>query len=542
MRNTKSFMPRPSALLALLLALLLAAPAGAEIAGDLGGAFAPADPYASVIQEAPPVDMVTADVLIGYVAPQGSFINPFRCTETNLISVNQLVFEPVVDFDQSLKPVPMLADSWTQDGRTWVFKLRSGIQFHNGQELTAYDVVRSYDTILRAGEQNPYYGRLQAISNMEATDILELTVTARSGGLSTLYAMNFPVVQFETLTDDLPRGTGPYWFIQLDMDGTLRLEANPLWWKRQPEVHSILLKRFDTSGDAIEALQTNKINMLATNSAHASLSRKLADLASMDYTTLTYELLVPNLGSGSMMNDLRIRQAVMYAMDRSLLASNAYVDMAVQCEVPIPPNSWLYESQSAIYYYSPERALALMYEAGWRDLTGNGKLNRMNGIMLEEPSITIATYNESTNSIRENAAKMIAGYLEEVGFNVQVVVESRSKLREHLRERSYDLYLIGVNLSELPNLSSLVASGGDLNYSRWSSDDMELLLSHAAGAADESTLRKVYSDIQMTIVNRLPFLGLLFRTGTVLASRPLGGMSALRAYDTFNGFEFLTMD
>ena len=535
-------MPRPSALLALLLALLLAAPAGAEIAGDLGGAFAPADPYASVIQEAPPVDMVTADVLIGYVAPQGSFINPFRCTEANLISVNQLVFEPVVDFDQSLKPIPMLADSWTQDGRTWVFKLRSGIQFHNGQELTAYDVVRSYDTILRAGEQNPYYGRLQAISNMEATDILELTVTARSGGLSTLYAMNFPVVQFETLTDDLPRGTGPYWFIQLDMDGTLRLEANPLWWKRQPEVHSILLKRFDTSGDAIEALQTNKINMLATNSAHASLSRKLADLASMDYTTLTYELLVPNLGSGSMMNDLRIRQAVMYAMDRSLLASNAYVDMAVQCEVPIPPNSWLYESQSAIYYYSPERALALMYEAGWRDLTGNGKLNRMNGIMLEEPSITIATYNESTNSIRENAAKMIAGYLEEVGFNVQVVVESRSKLREHLRERSYDLYLIGVNLSELPNLSSLVASGGDLNYSRWSSDDMELLLSHAAGAADESTLRKVYSDIQMTIVNRLPFLGLLFRTGTVLASRPLGGMSALRAYDTFNGFEFLTMD
>ena len=535
-------MARRSALLGLVLALLLAAPGFAEIAGDLGGAFTPVDPDAGITQEAAPVDMTTADVVIGYVAPQGAYINPFRCTEQNLISVNQLVFESVVDLDENLKPAPMLADSWTHDGRTWVFKLRAGIRFHNGQELTAYDVVRSYDTILQAGERNPYYGRLQAITNMEATDILELTVTSRNGGLSTLYAMVFPVVQFETLTDDLPRGTGPYWFIQLDMDGTLRLEANPLWWKRQPGVHSILLRRFDDSGDAIEALQTNRITMLATNSVHASLSRRLSDLTSLDYTTLTYEMLVPNLSSGSLMSDLRIRQAVMYAIDRSLLASNAYVDMAVQCEVPIQPNSWLYESQSAVYYHSPERALALMYEAGWRDMTGNGKLNRMNGIMLEEPNLTIATYNESTNSIRENAAEMIAGYLEALGFNVTVVVESKSKIREHMRERKYDLFLIGVNLSELPNLSSLLSSGGSLNYSHWSSDEMELLLSRAAYVADEATLKKVYSDIQLVIVEKLPFLGLLFRTGTVLSSRPLGGMSGLRLYDTFNGFEFLAMN
>ena len=52
-------------------------------------------------------------------------------------------------------------------------------------------------------------------------------------------------------------------------------------------------------------------------------------------------------------------------------------------------------------------------------------------------------------------------------------------------------------------------------------------------------LQKLYSDIQMLVVERLPILGLLFRTGTVLSTRPIGGLSGLRAYDNFNGFEFL---
>jgi hypothetical protein len=68
---------------------------------------------------------------------------------------------------------------------------------------------------------------------------------------------------------------------------------------------------------------------------------------------------------------------------------------------------------------------------------------------------------------------------------------------------------------------------------------MDQLLERVYSASDETLMRKIYSDIQMTVVNRLPILGLLFRTGTVLSSRSVGGMSGVRVYDTFNGFEFL---
>jgi len=541
MRNTvnSTRLRRLSVLLAALWLWMAAAAWADDLATDLGGGFVGAAP--SQQGQELQVDMQTADCVIGYIDPGARVYSPLLTTDWAMISINQLVFESVVDLDESLRPVPMLADNWVQDGKNWTFNLRRGIQFHNGYELTAYDVVRSYQTLLQSGESNPYYERLQAIESMEASqsDIYTLLVTAKNTSMMTLYAMVFPVVQYETLYDDLPRGTGPYWYIQFDEEGTVRLEANPLWWKQQPQVKSILLKRYDTSGDAIEAIRTHQIDMLSTKSPRASLSRRLSDMTSIDYATLTYEMLIPNLGEGRLTADVSVRQAIMFAIDRSVVASNGYLDMAIQCEVPILPTCWLYESQSAIYYYSPERALQLMHNLGWYDLNGDGTLNKHIGVMVKEPDLTIVTYNESTNSIRENAACLIEEYLEAVGFNVTVSVLSKEKARQAIRDREYDLALVGMNLSEVPYLTSLLKSGGSLNLNHYSNEDMDLLLDRIGSASDETVLRMVYSDIQKTIVERLPILGLLFRTGTVLSTRPVGGMGGLRAYDNFNGFEFL---
>ena len=521
--------------------------AGAEsgpdtgLAADLGGGFQGTIPQEEL--EAMKADMVNADLTIGYIDPGYLTLSPVNCSDWDLVSANQLIYESVVDFDENMKPVPMLADNWTHEGKTWTFNLRSGIQFHNGYELSAYDVVRSYQTLNMAGPENPYYARLQMISSMEASDIYVLTVDAKNSSLLTLYAMTFPLMQYETLCDEMPRGTGPYWYIQHDEEGTIRLEANPLWWKQQPEVKSILLRKYDVAGDAIEAIRTNEIDMVSTTSPKASLSRRLSGLTSMDYPTLTYEMLIPNLSeSSSILSDLNVRQAVMYALDRSILASNGYLDMAIQCEVPLVPTSWLYESQSAIYYYSPERALQLMQNSGWVDMTGDGTLNKRNGIMLIEPSIRLVTYNESTNSIRENAAYLIKEYLDAVGFNVRVSVLSKERAREAVRSHDYDLALFGVNLSEVPDISAILETKGALNYNRYSNEEMDQLIARARSATDEATLQKVYSDIQMTVVRRLPIMGLLFRTGTVLSTRSIGGLNNLRAYDNFNGLEFLKME
>ncbi len=488
---------------------------------------------------APTINM-DADIQLGYVAATIVEINPFNCTERDLVSLNQLVFESVVELDDEMKPQPLLADSWSNQGKKWTFKLRQGVTFHNGAPLTASEVVSSYNRFMLTNELNPYYSRVQMIESMEIVDDYTLVVNSKVSGYVTLYAMTFPVVQSSTLDDRMARGTGPYWYTEYVPGVGVRLEANPLWWKKDPQIHSVAAMNFADTGDALQALQINQINTLGTQASVAAVHRKLSNHTSMDYMTNIYEMLVPNLNDDSPMGDVRMRQAVMYAIDRANVASNAYLGMGIQCEVPVNPSSWLYESQSAIYYYSPERALQLIKECGWNDLTNDGKMNKVNGVMLEDLTVRLITYNESTNNIRENAANLIATYLENAGFNVEVSVYGKARCLQKVRERSFDLALIGMQFSEVPNLSPLLQGGGGLNLNNFKNENMEKAIDQLSSAQTEEDLKNLYSQMQMLVVERLPVLGLLWRTGTVISSRSLAGLSGLRVGNMLNGIEFMT--
>ena len=480
-----------------------------------------------------------ADLVLGYVADVNCEINPFLCTGRDLVSLNRLAFESVIELDDEGKPSPLLADSWSVDGKTWTFTLREGIVFHNGYSLTAYEVVSSYQRFLLAGESNPYYTRLQMIESMEAQDDLTLVVTSKYTGYITLYAMTFPVVQSGTLDDSMPRGTGPYWYTQYAPGSGVRLENNPLWWKNDPEIQSIAAVNYADSGAALEALSTNQVDLLCTQSSHAAFTRKVSDYTSLDYVTNVYEMLIPNLDESSVMSDLRMRKAVMYAIDRSELADKAYLGMGIQCEVPVNPSTWLYESQSAIFYYSPERALQLIKECGWEDLDNDGVFNKIDGVRFKDLELELITYNESTNSIRENAANMIASYLATVGVQVNVSVVTKARAQQRIKDGDYDIALVGVQLSEVPGVSSILQKKGALNLNGYSSDTMEALIEQITADTDDTALKSTYSSIQMQVVEELPILGLLFRTGTVLSRRSLAGLSGISAGNMLNGIEFM---
>ncbi len=143
MKDTRRFSRGLAVALALCLALF---PVG-------GLATFVEDSYEYLAANAP--DALQADLTVAYVASDGALLNPFGCTERDLISVNAMVFESVVELDSEQKPVPLLADSWTNDGKKWTFQLRSGIQFHNGYELVAGDVVASYENFWRRERRIP---------------------------------------------------------------------------------------------------------------------------------------------------------------------------------------------------------------------------------------------------------------------------------------------------------------------------------------------------------------------------------------------------
>ena len=542
MRTIRSFTdraaarPRRALALFVALALLSGVPAVAEMAPASADSFAQEAQQYLVDQGL----VAEADLTVGYLASAAGEINPIHCNERDMVSLNQLVFESLVDLDETQKPVPLLADSWTVEGNVWTFHLRQGVQFHNGMECLAQDVVASYEALLAAGSSNPYAARLSLIEDMVASDAYTVRVLARYSGMITLYAMTFPVMERSTLSNTLPRGTGPYWYISYIPGVTVRLERNPLWWKQQPHIESVVGRCYYSTAEALEALQTGEIDAFSTRSYTAAFNRRLGSVTTTDYSTASYEFLVPNLRSSSPLSDERVRQAVMYAIDRATLTSNAYLEMAQQSEVPIVPGTWLYEPQSAIYYYSPERALQLLNEAGWTNLTGPARLSRLGEDgLIEDLELRIVTYTDGLSSVRANAAEQIAADLRALGIEVTVLSGSESQVTSAIEDGRFDLALVGVNLSEVPNLRPLLGEDGALNLSGATSDEMEALLAYTYTAATEEEMIAAYSDLQMFIAEHLPFLGLVFRTGSVLSTRSLAGLTATREGDVYNGLEFV---
>ena len=478
-----------------------------------------------------------SSVTLGYLAGYGAKLNPFLCNERDMISINSLIYEPLFELDQNQQPQAVLAENWSCTDGVWTIQLRAGVLFHNGIELVAQDVVNSYEIFANSSDDNPYSGRTRFIESITATDTFTLTVEADYPGMITLYALTFPIVQRDTAYTDVPMGTGPYWCVDYTPESHIRLQANPLWWKQQPEVHDMLFMHYWGTADMLTALQTGDIDMFQTRSTSAALTKKLSFANSMDYPTTAYEVMIPNLNG--IMGDLNLRKAVMYAIDYNSIISSMYLDMAQQCEVPISPGSWLYESRSAVYYYSPERAMQYLFDSGWQDLTGDTLLNKLENDVLLYVDVRIVTFDEASSKVRGNAADQIAENLRRVGIRATVEKLDRKEARKRIRDGNYELALVPLNLSETPDLIPLLSADGDMNYNGHTSQELDQLLIATVSAEDEQSMQLAYAGLQSYIVENLPIMGLCFRTGMVLSTRTLTGLSGIRETDAYNGIEFL---
>ena len=145
--------------------------------------------------------------------------------------------------------------------------------------------------------------------------------------------------------------------------------------------------------------------MVATSATTVGKYRQDGITNVQDVMTQNVEIMLVNSNSQSL-NDVKVRQALACALDRSKIISNIYMNRAQACDVPIAPDSWIYESKSKLYDYNTVKALELFAEAGWTDSDGDGRLEK-NGMSLTEMSLKILV-NDSTDSTRKNAAAAVS--------------------------------------------------------------------------------------------------------------------------------------
>ena len=440
-------------------------------------------------------------------------LNPFTNPSSAMQGLMKLCCEGLMRLDDRYQPENWLAGSVTRTETGYSITLREGILFHDGKGLTAQDVVASYEAIL-AAEESPWKEVVAPITGMRAEGERLLSVDTEEG-YAALYALTFPIVSSQE-GNAYPAGTGPYRVSAYSEGDSLDLERWESWWRTPAQIPAIHATALENDASVLNTFQAGLLDVCAVDMLTVSSVTERSNVSRQDYLTGQAELLIPNL-SGQM-GDLRLRQAVAHALEKHDIITNTYQNHGVAVDVPVLPDSWLAERVVGLEY-DAERARELLTELGWTDMDGDGYVDRLatstpepteTPAPSEDPEATIdpetaaansemlqnllgreeeaqtgtptenlvlrLLTNEEDNSSHRDAANRLATQLSVVGIRVEVETVAFSDLSETWQTGEYDLLLVGYQLPDDGNLTSLLRSDGTNNWSGYQSTAMDAAL------------------------------------------------------------------
>lgn len=463
--------------------------------------------------------------------------DPIGVRTEEMYQLFSLVFDTLIGVNGSNMLVPSLAMSWRSGGeRIWLISLRQGVTWHDGSSFTADDVVSTYDRIRR--QTDGYYSdAAENIVSLMKLDESTIRVEMRSAGLSALYCLNFPITKANS--DEVLMGTGAY-RLESMTDEEIKLTVNTDWWGGTPQIEKVEFLARGSNDLAIASYEAGMLDFVPTNSLTAKQYSSAGETVVASCMTQQMETLLIN-HNNTHLRKKEFRSAIAHLIDRSSIIANVYMNNARSCDMPVPPDSWLYDSSQVVYGYDRELALSLLTEQGYT-IDEDGNI----GYFSEKVSLRILVGSTPENSVRAEAAQLIADSLTSFGIGVELITANHdtasaspdpeseapysgdTEFVRLLREGNWDLALVGFSLSESNSLSKYLTPSGSNNFGHYSSETMTSLIEIMDSAVDEASLREAAYAVQSEFAEELPFIVLYFRLNSVIYSADIQGIGQLR--------------
>ena len=486
------------------------------------------------------------------VATNDLELRPLQLNQRDVVSVLDVVYEGLFALDDNYAPQPELAYSYSfiSDGRRLEVKLREGVTFHNGQSLTAHDVVATLDYMLELSgfdkdlnsevplaDRGLYYSTFYSIKSWEATDDLTLLFNLRRTSYGSLYALTFPILPASEVRNAMPSGTGPYKYDGYEPGSAIWLAANTGWWQRVPKVRNIRANIYGDAERALTAFDQQNVDIAMTRSINASRYSGSLTSFSLAARTRQLEVLLINRAYSLFKSDNNgenlVREAISYAINRSELISSIYQGMATIAYTPIPTGTWLSNESTINDIYDPLMAASLLDSAGWK-LADDGKRYKGNEKM---DRLRILVYDEPGSTVRTNAANKIVEQLAAVGIDAYVATWSRGAVQEKLISGDYSMALCAFNFDVNPDPGFTLTSTASCNYTRYRSDDMNDLLAQMRKSVNMYEYQYTMQLIQDQFEQDKPYLPLYWRSGALLSRSAFTDARDIRELELLRGIE-----
>jgi ABC-type transport system substrate-binding protein len=383
------------------------------------GGCRPAEPRTQAPSPSSPTAVAVAKpggTLTIAVRKEITIMNPLVNTDSSDQQIRQLMFEPLLAVDQKGNLQPYLAESWTVsgDGRVYTFKLRQGVRFHNGQEMTAEDAKFAIDYTLEPKNGAFGFSRLTLVERVETPDryTLRIALKRASPAFPSLLTeiRSFSVVPKGSLEEGVekpgtfPAGTGPFKFAEWQPKQRLVFERFDDYWGHKAHVDKVVLLPISEDTVRFTALRAGDVDLVERTPYEWVKEIKDGRLQGIAYAEEPYgghRRVKFNVAEPPFDNK-RLRLAVAHAIDRRELLSAAFYGFGEPTDQRYPrDHAWYFEGVPSPAY-DPDKARALVREAGY-----NGQ--EIDMLVVQSPT-------------NEAEAVMLQDQLKRVGLNIRLQV------------------------------------------------------------------------------------------------------------------------
>ena len=461
-----------------------------------------------------------ADTLVIGIAADPTGLDPEAVLNNTSGYIMATVFDSLMKYKPgTTDPMPGLAQSYdvTADGLTYTFHLRQNVKFHDGSPFDAKSYLEGIDRLLNksspiyiynTGPVEGYieftYGSVASYTAPDANTVVFKLKTPNAPFLTSLAMVWNGVVstaaakKYGKAFRQHPVGTGPYIFEEWRPRDAVILKANEAYWGGKPKIANLVFKEYPDPSAGLLALKNGDMHIWGDTSTQllpaiqADHQLKVLTQAGLATSGVGLPCEVPPF------NDVRVRQAFNYAVDKNAIDKALYHDLATMMTSPLPPSEWSFDPALKGYPYNPEKAKQLLSAAGVKP-----------GFEVE-----LLAYNSPRgyNPIGPDLAVAVQGYLEKVGVKVTVRKMEFGAYLSAVRGPSYKgMFLVGWtgDNGDPDNFLNALYGGTNIpvtNTPRYKNPKLDALFVKGLESTSHEERVKIYQEAQKIILDDAPWI------------------------------------
>ena len=424
------------------------------------------------------------EATVGIAQDLDDSLDPHRTVAAGTKEIMFNVFEGLVKPTPEGELVPAVAESYviSEDRTTYTFTLRPGVKFHNGQTVSAEDVAWSLQRCADETAGSSLVEAFSAVTGVEVVDekTVSLTISEPDNEFFSYLTAAILPKDYDK-QDTAPVGTGPFRFVSRSAQDNIVLERFEDYWGIPAKLDKVTLKIMENADSLLLSMESGAIDLCA-HLTSTQVEQLGEDFYAAEGTMNLVQALYLNHAEKPF-DDLRVRQALCYAVDREQIIDLAFDGYGSPIGSSMYPAFGKYfdDSLSSYYPHDVEKAKALLAEAGYP-----------NGF---EMTITVP----SNYQPHVDTAQVIAEQLRAVGITAKLqLVEWGVWLSEVYSGRQFQSTVVGLDASTMTAraLLSRFESSAKRNFINYSSDSYDALYARAQTTYDDDTQTALYRELE----------------------------------------------